>query len=76
MLPQSLDDGGEKVLLRNIRKLCEQLGISLNDLEAMAGIGKNTIYRWDTKLPGIDKVQSVAKVLGVTVDELLSKETA
>lgn len=64
------------MLLRNIRKLCEQLGISLNDLEAMAGIGKNTIYRWDTKLPGIDKVQSVAKVLGVTVDELLSKETA
>lgn len=52
------------------------MGISLNQLEEMAGIGKNTIYRWNDSLPGIDKVQKVAQVLGVTLDELLAKETA
>ena len=64
------------MLLHNIKRLCGQMGISLNQLEEMAGIGKNTIYRWNSSLPGIDKVQKVAEVLGVTLDELLAKETA
>lgn len=73
---QSLFVGGERVLLHNIKILCGKRGISLNDLEELAGIGKNTIYRWNEKSPGIDKVMKVAKVLGVTIEELLEGEIA
>lgn len=64
------------MILHNIKKLCGERGISLNDLEKMIGVGKNTICRWDRHSPGIDKVLKVAKLFGVTVEELLDGETA
>lgn len=64
------------MILHNIKRLCAERGISLNDLEQMTGIGKNTIYRWDEHSPGIDKVLKVAKSLGVTVEQLLEGESA
>ena len=64
------------MILHNIKRLCAERGISLNDLEQMTGIGKNTIYRWDEHSPGIDMVLKVAKTLGVTVEELLEGESA
>ena len=60
------------MLLHNIRELCSEKGISLNQLEKAAGIGTNTVYRWAESPPGVDKVQKVAAVLGVTVDYLLN----
>lgn len=64
------------MILHNIKRLCTERGISLNDLEEMSGIGKNTIYRWGEHSPGIDKVLKVAKTLGVTVEQLLEGESA
>ncbi|WP_230937733.1 XRE family transcriptional regulator [Pediococcus acidilactici] len=39
-----------------------------------AGIGINSIYRWNTKTPSTASLQAVADVLGVTVDYLLGKD--
>jgi len=56
-------------LVDNIVSLAKQQGLSINELEKKAGV--TNIHRWDDNRPSIDKVVAVARVLGVTVDELL-----
>jgi len=62
------------VLLENIKNKCRERGISIQVLEQSAGIGKNTIYRWDESSPSVDKLKAVADHFGCTVDELLKEE--
>lgn len=57
-----------------IKELAKKRGLSLSQLNEKAGFKQNVIYSWKTKTPSIDKVESVAKVLGVSVDYLLGKE--
>ena len=54
-----------------IRSLCKEKKISVRELEHEAGVGSNTISKWDVVSPSVDKVKRVADRLGVTVDELL-----
>lgn len=61
-------------MLENIKAIAKGKGLSLRQLEETAGIGQNTISRWDENKPSVDKVKKVADVLGVTVDELLKGE--
>ena len=56
-------------MVDNIVSLAKQQGLSINELEKKAGV--TNIHRWDDNRPSIDKVVAVARVLGVTVDELL-----
>lgn len=62
---------GEDNLLENIKAIAKSRGLSLRQLEEAAGIGQNTMSRWDENKPSVDKVKKVADALGVTVDELL-----
>ena len=50
-------------------------GMTVAQVEKAADIGHQTIRRWDTHSPSIDKVFRVAKVLGCTVDELIVEPT-
>lgn len=43
-------------------------------LEKEAGLGMNTLVKWDRSSPSIDRVAAVADVLGVTIDELVGRE--
>lgn len=61
-------------MIDRIKALCKERGISFNELEELAGIGKNTVYRWGTIMPSADKLSRVAKVLGVTTEELLRED--
>ena len=61
-------------MLENIKAIAKGKGLSLRQLEETAGIGQNTISRWDENKPSVDKVKKVADALGVTVDELLKGE--
>lgn len=45
-------------------------GWNLKETAANAGLGINSIYKWDKQSPSIKSIEAVAKVLGVTVDEL------
>ena len=56
-----------------VKKISKKRGLSLAQLNEKAGFKPNVIYSWKTKTPSIDKVESVAKVLGVSVDYLLGK---
>ena len=64
-------------MIENIKRLCAEQKMTIQQLEAKAGIAECTIGRWgkDGKMqPSVDKVKRVADVLGVTVDELLKEE--
>lgn len=53
-----------------IIKLAAIKGIPIIQLEKMCGLSNGSIYHWNEVIPGVDKVLKVAKVLGVTVEEL------
>ncbi|MFV5771735.1 helix-turn-helix domain-containing protein [Pediococcus acidilactici] len=56
-----------------INNMAKNRGISLRMLAKNAGLGETTIYGWKRRTPDSAKLESVAKVLGVTVDYLLGK---
>ena len=59
-------------MVERIRQICEERGISLAKLCADLDIPQ-TLYRWDTNKPSIDKVCIVAEYLGVSVDFLCDR---
>lgn len=62
-------------MLKKIKRLCVDRGIrSLSELENLSGVQPRSIYRWDRNRPSVDRAAKVAKVLNVTVDELLKPE--
>ena len=64
------------LLLDNIRLLAKKAGVSMAEVEANAGLGKKTIWRWATVSPTVGKLKRVADYFGVTVDELLREDAA
>ena len=61
-------------MLENIKRLCAEQGITIQQLEDKANIAAGTVGRWGKGgklLPSVDKAKRVADALGVTVDELL-----
>lgn len=56
-----------------IRELCAEKKITLVSLEAALSFAKNSIYKWDTNKPSIDKVQKVADYFNVSTDYLLGR---
>ncbi|MBC2103991.1 helix-turn-helix domain-containing protein [Listeria booriae] len=57
-----------------IKLLCDNQKISLNTLEEHTGLGKNTIRKWDTVNPSVDKLQAVADYFKVSLDFLVGRD--
>lgn len=61
-------------LVNNIKNLCtgeDGRPKTVADLEKQSKLSTNSIYRWTSVTPGYDKVLKVAKVLNVSVEELV-----
>lgn len=56
-----------------IKELAKKRGWSLQKLAEEAGIGINSIYRWNSKTPSTQSLNKVAKVLGVSADYLIGE---
>ena len=56
----------------NISKLAEKKGLSINMLEEKAGIASGSVYKWKTASPTIRSISKVARVLGCSVDNLIT----
>ena len=58
---------------RNIKDICREQGVSVEDIAFMLGVSTQTIYSWFSakKMPTVDHLIELADVLDVTVDELL-----
>lgn len=54
----------------NIRKIAAEQSFTLRDVERLAGLGTNSIYRWRENKPSKFGLQKVADVLGVPVSAL------
>ena len=61
-----------RILVENIRKTAKNKGLSLTKLEKEFNFGNGTIGRWPQakKYPPADRVEKIAKRLGVSVDFL------
>ena len=57
-------------MLHKIKELCKEQGITLAELERRVGIASKSIFRWDERIPAVDKVIRVARILDTTVEEL------
>lgn len=60
----------------NIRRKAKEAGISINSIEKQTGLSIGSICKWNIVSPTASSLMKVANVLGVTVDELLEKDTA
>lgn len=65
-------------LKENIISLTKERGWSLSKLERDAGLNKNylsNMLRNESKSPGIEAIAKIAKVLQISIDELLGNES-
>lgn len=56
-----------------IKKLCDEKGLTIKELETRAGIGNAVVREWNTSNPRIDTLQKVAAVLEISIDELVKE---
>lgn len=67
----------KEILVRNIKRICEQRGVKPTVACRESGAGKDLINRIETSgsAPSVEKIQLLANYLGVTTSELLGEET-
>lgn len=58
-------------MVEKIKKLCEEHGTNIYQLEKKANLQKGYIYKWNTVSPSVDKVKAVADALGEPIEKLL-----
>lgn len=54
----------------NIKRLCQERGITINQLEKELGFGAGSIGKFQTSSPSIEKICRIAKNFDVSVDQL------
>lgn len=62
------------MLYNNVKRICEEKGISVGKIEKDLQLSNGSICKWNENEPGIRKVQKVADYLGVSIEELLAEE--
>lgn len=62
------------MLYDNVKKICEEKGITIMQLEQELEFPRSYICKWNNNEPGIRKVQKVADYLGVPIEKLLEQE--
>ncbi len=60
-------------ILDVVKRLAKERGVSLSELATHIGVGENSLYRWKTQKPSVDKVQAVADYFNVSTDYLLGR---
>ena len=56
-----------------IKQICERKGVSVAFVEREAGLTNGSISKWNDSKPIAENLHAVAKVLGVTVEDLLEE---
>jgi len=59
-------------LFDRIKKVAKNRGYSIAEVERKANVSTNYMYQWKTRNPNPETLAAVAKVLGVSVDYLLT----
>lgn len=61
-----------RLIYDKIKEICKVKGISVAYLERQAGLSNGSVSKWNNSRPTIDKLCLVAKVLDITLEELIS----
>lgn len=61
------------MVYENVVRVAREKKISLTDLEKAAGLGNGTIGKWAKADPQLSNVLKVAKVLDVTLEDLVAE---
>ena len=61
---------------QRIRRLCQERGISLAEVERSCGFATGSISHWDTKVPSVERVGRVADFFRVSVDYLMGRSAS
>lgn len=56
-----------------IKEVCKKKGLSISYVEGQAGLSCGAICKWNESTPSVNNLNSVAKVLGVKIDDLLKE---
>ena len=66
-----------EILVQNVKRLCALKGVKPTAACRESGVGKDFINMIETRgsVPSVEKVQLLAKYLGVSTSELLGEET-
>lgn len=59
--------------VERIKKLAKERGLTLQQAAEKAGIGINSIYRWNKVTPSSNSLEKVANILHTTTDYLLGR---
>lgn len=62
------------MLFDNVKRICDEKGISIWKLERELDLPNCSIRKWNESEPGVRKVQKVADYLGVPIEELLKED--
>lgn len=60
-------------LVERIKLLASEKKMTISELERKTNLGNGTISRWNSRVPGVDKLSKVADYFDVSVDYLLGK---
>lgn len=63
------------MIYENVKKLCDEKGLSIMALEKEAGLSNGTVGGWRTSTPTAVSLQKVACILGVSMEELMKEAT-
>ena len=60
--------------MEQLKQIRESKGKSQKEIASALGVTESAVSHWENGryLPTVDKLQQMAKILGVTVDELLA----
>ena len=61
------------MLFDNVKRICDEKGISIWKLERELGFSNRSISKWNESDPGVRKVQKVADYLKVPIKKLLEQ---
>lgn len=56
----------------NIQNIAKEHGLTIKEIAIKAGIGENSIYRWQKSTPSITSLNKIARALHVDVEDLTS----
>ncbi len=62
------------MIYTTIKKLAAERGMTIGRLCVESGVKRAAMQEWDSHVPAADKLASVAKCLGVTVEALIEGE--
>ncbi len=63
----------EMTAVDRIKKLAKDHDVSVYELEAELGFGRNTIYQWNKRTPSAERVKKVADYFGVSLDYIMGR---